>query len=247
MSVNTKKPIYRRIILKLSGEALQGKKNFGIDFNILNRITHEIKELVKLDIQVSIVLGGGNLFRGTKLVKIGVNRITGDHIGILSTLINSLAMRDTLIRSNIRVCLMSAIPINGICVDYNREQALHLLKNKYVVIFSAGTGNPIFTTDSAACLRGIEMEADVILKGTKVDGVFSSDPIKFPTSDFYTHLSYQDVLEKNIKVMDSIAFLLARDHNLPIRIFNINKSGNLLRVIMGEQEGTLINNRRRSI
>ncbi|URJ24182.1 UMP kinase [Blochmannia endosymbiont of Camponotus sp.] len=234
------KPIYRRIVLKMSGEALQGTEGFGIDTTVLNRMVTEVKELVKIGIQIGIVMGGGNLFRGAELVKSGMNRIVGDHIGMLATIMNGLAMRSALNHAYVHSHLMSAIPLNGVCDHYNWMKAINLLSNNWVVIFAAGTGNPLFTTDSAACLRGIEIKADVVLKATKVDGVFSTDPIQHPDATLYEQLSYQDVLERELKVMDLTAFTLAREHNLPIRIFNINKLGALKRIIMGYKEGTLI-------
>lgn len=236
----TTKPIYRRIVIKVSGEALQGTENFGIDTTVLERIVIEVKELVHIGVQVGIVIGGGNLFRGTTLVKLGMNRITGDQIGILATIMNGLAMYNALRRVYVHSHVMSAIPLHGICDHYNWIKAINLLSNNRVVIFVAGTGNPLFTTDSAACLRSIEVKADVMLKATKVDGVFSTDPILHPDAILYEQLSYQDVLERELKIMDLAAFTLARDHNLPIRIFNMNKFGALKKIILGYKEGTLI-------
>lgn len=239
MATNSK-PIYQRILLKLSGEALQGTEGFGINASILDRIAQEIKELVELGIQISIVIGGGNLFRGTGLAKVGMNRVVADHMGMLATVMNGLAMRDALHRAYVNARLMSSIPLNGVCDNYSWAEAINLLRNNCVVIFAAGTGNPFFSTDSAACLRGIEIEADAVFKATKVDGVFSGDPIQHPNATLYDQLSYQDVLEQELKVMDLAAFTLARDHNLPIRVFNMNKPDALRRVIMGDKEGTLI-------
>ena len=210
MATNAK-PVYQRILLKLSGEALQGAEGFGIDASVLDRMAQEIKELVELGIQVGVVIGGGNLFRGAGLAAAGMNRVVGDHMGMLATVMNGLAMRDALHRAYVNARLMSAFPLNGVCGNY-----------------------------SAACLRGIEIEADVVLKATKVDGVFSADPTKDPDAVLYEKLTYQDVLERELKVMDLAAFTLARDHNLPIRVFNMNKPGALRRVVMGESEGTLI-------
>lgn len=241
MAINAK-PIYQRILLKLSGEALQGAEGFGINANVLDRIAKEVKELVKLSIQVGVVIGGGNLFRGTALAKAGMNRVVGDHIGMLATVMNGLAMRDALHRAYVNARLMSAIPLNGVCDNYSWAEAISFLCNNRVVIFASGTGNPFFTTDSAACLRGIEIKADAVLKATKVDGVFSADPIEYTNAILYDQLSYQDVLKRELKVMDLAAFALARDHNLPIRVFNINKPGALRRVVMGDKEGTLITN-----
>ena len=239
MSTNPK-PAYRRVLLKLSGEALQGSEGFGIDPAVLERMAQEIKELVELGVQVGLVIGGGNLFRGAGLAKAGMNRVVGDHMGMLATVMNGLAMRDALHRAYVNARLMSAISLQGVCDSYSWAEAISQLRAGKVGIFSAGTGNPFFTTDSAACLRGIEIEADVVLKATKVDGVFTDDPVKNPDAVLYQELSYDEVLEKELKVMDLAAFTLARDHDLPIRVFNMNKPGALRRVIMGEPEGTLI-------
>ncbi|AHG60143.1 UMP kinase [Buchnera aphidicola] len=240
MSTN-KRFIYRRILLKVSGEVLQGINEFGIDIESLKRIAKEIKSIAEIGIQVGLVIGSGNLFRGARLSQLGLNRVAADHIGILSTVINSLAMKDTINSiSSIKTCLMSAIPLNGICEIYSCERAMNLLSNNFIIIFAAGTGNPFFTTDSAACLRGIEIESDIILKGTKVNGVYSTDPKKDSSAILYKKLTYKDVLKKELKVMDLSAFTLARDYHLPIRVFNINKPGSLYRIIMGKDEGTLI-------
>lgn len=240
MSAN-KKFIYRRILLKISGEVLQGVNEFGIDTYCLKRIAKEIISIVEIGIQVGLVIGSGNLFRGAKLSELGLNRVVSDHIGILSTIINSLAMKDAINSvSSIKTCLMSAIPLNGICEIYSCERAMDLLSNNVIVIFSAGIGNPFFTTDSAACLRGIETESDVVLKGTKVDGVYSKDPKKHSNAILYKKLTYTEVLKKELKIMDLTAFTLARDHHLPIRVFNINRTGSLYRTVVGSDEGTLI-------
>ncbi|MET1218880.1 MAG: UMP kinase [Glaciecola sp.] len=234
------KSSYRRILLKLSGEALMGEGEFGIDPKVLDRMAQEIKELVELGVQVGLVIGGGNLFRGEGLANAGMNRVVGDHMGMLATVMNGLAMRDALHRAFVNARLMSAIPLNGVCDGYNWAEAISSLKSGRVVIFSAGTGNPFFTTDSAACLRGIEIEADAVLKATKVDGVYTSDPVKNPDAKLLKKLTYNEVLEQELKVMDLAAFTLARDHSLPIRIFNMNTPGNLKRVVLGEDEGTVI-------
>ncbi|MDF0534492.1 UMP kinase [Shewanella sp. A32] len=240
MSTNPK-PAFRRILLKLSGEALMGDEGFGIDPKVLDRMAQEIKELVELGIQVGVVIGGGNLFRGEGLAKAGMNRVVGDHMGMLATVMNGLAMRDALHRAYVNARLMSAIPLNGVCDGYNWAEAISLLKSGRVVILSAGTGNPFFTTDTAACLRGIEIEAEVVLKGTKVDGIFTDDPMKNPDATKYDTLSYTEVLDKELKVMDLAAFTMARDYNMPIMVFNMNKPGALRRVVMGEPtEGTLV-------
>jgi len=234
------KPVYRRVLLKLSGEALMGSEEFGIDPKVLNRMAQEIKELVEMGIQVGLVIGGGNLFRGAGLAKAGMNRVVGDHMGMLATVMNGLAMRDALHRAFVNTRLMSAIDLAGVCERYNWSNAISLLKSGRVVIFSAGTGNPFFTTDSAACLRGIEIEADVVLKATKVDGIYSEDPVGNPDAKLYSRLSYDEVLEKELKVMDLAAFTLARDHSMPVRVFNMNKQGALKDVVMGGEEGTII-------
>lgn len=234
------KPIYNRILLKLSGEALQGDEGFGIDPSILDRMALEIKELIEMGVEVGVVIGGGNLFRGAKLAKAGMNRVVGDHMGMLATVMNGLAMRDALHRADVNAKLMSAFQLNGICDTYNWSEAIKMLREKRVVIFSAGTGSPFFTTDSAACLRGIEIEADVVLKATKVDGVYDKDPAKFADAKLFNHLTYSEVIDKELQVMDLAAFTLARDHGMPIRVFNMGKPGALRQVILGQAEGTTI-------
>lgn len=239
MSTNPK-PAYRRVLLKLSGEALQGSEGFGIDPAVLERMAQEIKELVELGVQVGLVIGGGNLFRGAGLAKAGMNRVVGDHMGMLATVMNGLAMRDALHRAYVNARLMSAISLQGVCDSYSWAEAISQLRAGKVVIFSAGTGNPFFTTDSAACLRGIEIEADVVLKATKVDGVYTADPMKDPTATRYTRLSFDEAIGRHLGIMDATAFALCRDQKLPIRVFSIVKPGALMRVVMGEDEGTLV-------
>ena len=231
---------YKRILLKLSGEALMGDENFGIDPKVLDRMALEIGQLVGIGVQVGLVIGGGNLFRGEALSKAGMDRVTGDHMGMLATVMNALAMRDALERSNITTRVMSAISMVGVVDNYDRRAAMRYLSQGDVVIFSAGTGNPFFTTDSAACLRGIEVEADVVLKATKVDGVYSADPVKDPSATKYDRLSYDEVLERQLGVMDLTAMCLARDHRMQVRVFNMNKPGALVTVVRGGEEGTLI-------
>jgi uridylate kinase len=231
---------YKRILLKLSGEALTGEGDFGIDPKVLNRMALEIGQLVGIGVQVGLVVGGGNLFRGASLHAAGMDRVTGDYMGMLATVMNGLALRDALERSNILTRVMSAIPMSGVVEPYDRRRGIRHLKDGDVVIFCAGTGNPFFTTDTAACLRGIEMEADLVLKATKVDGVYSEDPVKNPNAIRYAHLTYDEVLEKKLGVMDLTAICLCRDHNMPVRVFDMNKSGALLRVVVGDNEGTLI-------
>ncbi|OQM33999.1 UMP kinase [bacterium endosymbiont of Pedicinus badii] len=237
---NLMQPIYKRILLKLSGEYLQGKKKLGIDFFILNRIAVEIKELISMGVQVGLVVGGGNLFRGYYLKKIGINKIIADQIGMLSTIINGLVVTDALRKIHSNVCLMSPIPISNFCESYSYMKAISLLCNNYIVIFASGIGIPFFSTDSAACIRGIEIKANIILKATKVNGVYSKDPGKEPKAFFYEKISYEDILRKKLKVMDLTAFTIAKEHNLPIRIFNIDKLGALKKIILGGKEGTLI-------
>lgn len=235
-------PTYKRILLKLSGEALAGEAEVGIDPKVMSRIALEIGQLVGIGLQVGIVVGGGNLFRGAALQAAGLDRVAGDHMGMLATIMNGLAMRDALERNNIKTRLMSAIPMSGVVDHYDRRAAIRHLQSGDVCIFVAGTGNPFFTTDSAASLRGIEINADVVLKATKVDGVYSADPVKDPTATRYDYLTFDEVLDKKLAVMDLTAICLCRDHNMPLRVFNMNKPGALLNVMVGEEEGTLIGN-----
>ena len=231
---------YQRILLKLSGEALMGEQNFGIDPQVLTYVSEEVKSLIAQGIQVGIVIGGGNIFRGVGLAASGMDRVSGDHMGMLATVINSLALQDSLEKSGVPARVMSALPIHQVCEDYIRRRAIRHLEKGRVAIFAAGTGNPFFTTDSAASLRGIEIEADVVIKATKVDGVYSADPVKDPDATLYHNLTYDEVLDKKLNVMDATAIVLCRDHKMPIRVYNMTKEGALNRVINGEQEGTLV-------
>ncbi|MAV32488.1 MAG: UMP kinase [Deltaproteobacteria bacterium] len=231
---------YNRILLKLSGEALMGDADFGIDPKILDRIAVEVGQLVGLGVQIGMVIGGGNLFRGAALSAAGMERVTGDHMGMLATVMNALAMRDALERASIPTRVMSSIPMSGVVEHYDRRTAIRHLKASDVVIFSAGTGNPFFTTDTAACLRGIEIDADLILKATKVDGVYSSDPEKNKDAKKFDRLTYDDVIEKKLGVMDLTAICLSRDHGVPIKVFNMKRSGALLDNVLGLADGTLI-------
>ena len=231
---------YKRILLKLSGEALTGSKSFGIDPAILDLMALEIGQLVGIGVQVGLVVGGGNLFRGSELQQAGLDRVTGDHMGMLATVMNALAMRDALERSNIATQVMSSIPMSGVVDHYDRRKAIRALGNGDVVIFAAGTGNPFFTTDSAACLRGIEVDAEIVLKATKVDGVYSADPMKVADAEKYEQLTYDDVLDKKLEVMDLTAICLCRDHNMPVRVFEMEKQGALLNIVRGGDDGTLI-------
>jgi uridylate kinase len=231
---------YKRILLKLSGEALTGNESFGIDPKILDSMALAIGQLVGIGVQVGLVVGGGNLFRGAALQQAGLDRVTGDQMGMLATVMNALAMRDALERSNIATQAMSAIPMTGVVDHYDRRKAIRALMNGDVVIFSAGTGNPFFTTDSAACLRAIEVDADLVLKATKVDGVYSADPMKVADAVKYDRLTYDEVLDKKLEVMDLTAICLCRDHNMPVRVFKMDKPGALLNIVRGGDEGTLI-------
>lgn len=217
-----------------------GDENFGIDPKVLDRMALEIGQLVGIGVQVGVVIGGGNLFRGSALQAAGMDRVTGDHMGMLATVMNGLAMRDALERSNIASRIMSAIPMSGVVDHYDRRHAMRYLETGDVVVFSAGTGNPFFTTDSAACLRAIEIEAELVLKATKVDGVYSADPVQDPNAIRYERLSYDEVLQQQLGVMDLTAICLCRDHDMPVRVFKMDKTGALLSIVMGEQEGTVI-------
>jgi uridylate kinase len=240
MPLSVKEKKYKRILLKLSGEELMGSEGFGIDPKVLDRMALEIGQLVGIGVQVGLVIGGGNLFRGAALNAAGMDRVTGDHMGMLATVMNALAMRDALERTNISSHVMSAIPMSGVVEHYDRRRAIRYLKDGDVVIFAAGTGNPFFTTDSAACLRGIEIDADVVLKATKVDGVYSADPMLNADAELYAHLTYDQVLDKKLGVMDLTAICLCREHNMPLRVFRMSKQGALLNLVVGGDEGTLI-------
>jgi uridylate kinase len=232
-------PKYQRILLKLSGEAL-GLDGVGIDPKVLDRTALEIGQLVGIGIQVGLVIGGGNLFRGAALSAAGLDRVTGDHMGMLATVMNALAMRDALERANIQTVVMSSIPMSGVVEHYDRRLAIRHLQEGDVVIFSAGTGNPFFTTDSAACLRGIEIEADIVLKATKVDGVYSDDPVTNPNATRFDAITYSKVLDDQLGVMDLTAICLARDHNMPLRVFKLDKQDALLNAVVSDNEGTLV-------
>jgi len=234
------KPIYKRILLKLSGEALMGSQDSGIDPDILNRVAAEIKQILELGIEVGVVIGAGNIFRGKGLADAGMDRITGDHMGMLATVMNCLALQDAIERVGPSCRVMSALSIHQVCEDYVRRRAVRHLEKGRVVIFGAGTGNPFFTTDSAGSLRAIEIEADVLIKATKVDGVYDSDPMKNPDAKRYETLTYDEVLHKELQVMDATAIVLCKEQNMPLRIFNLNKAGDLLRTVMDESIGTSV-------
>ncbi|MDR9435278.1 MAG: UMP kinase [Thiohalophilus sp.] len=235
-----KTPIYKRILLKLSGEALMGDHEYGIDPAVINSIAADVKELNQAGVQVAMVIGGGNIFRGVNLASEGMDRVTADHMGMLATVINALALQDAIKRQDLPVRVMSALPIHTVCEDYIRLRAIRHLEKQRVVVFAAGTGNPFFTTDTAASLRGIEISADVVVKGTKVDGVYSSDPVKDPSAKLFEKLDYDQVIEQKLAVMDTTAIVLCRDNNIPIRVFNMTRQGALMRLVMGENEGTLV-------
>lgn len=233
-------PKYTRILLKLSGEALLGESDYGIDPKVASRIADEICELQSAGIQVGMVIGGGNIFRGAGLAEAGMDRVAGDQMGMLATVINALALQDAIEKRGAYVRVMSSLKINQICEDYIRRRAIRHLEKGRVVIFAAGTGNPFFTTDSAASLRGIEIGAEIVMKATKVDGVYSADPMKDPDAKLFKTLTYDTVIEQKLNVMDTAAIVLCRDQNMPIRVFNMNSPGSMMRVVMGEDEGTLV-------
>ena len=232
---------YQRVLLKLSGEALMGNEAYGIDPEVIDRLAAEISQLNKRGAEVAVVIGGGNIFRGTGLAARGIDRATADHMGMLATIMNSLAMQDALERIEIHARVMSALKINQVCEDYIRRRAVRHLEKGRVVILAAGTGNPFFTTDSAASLRAIEINAELLIKATKVDGVYSSDPVKNNDAIRYETLNYDDVIERKLGVMDTTAVVLCRENKIPLRILDMTKPGVLLRAAMGENEGTLVN------
>jgi uridylate kinase len=238
MSAST--PKYRRILSKVSGEALMGDGACGIDSAVIGRLAGEVRDLTATGIQVALVIGGGNIFRGVGLVRDGIDRVTGDHMGMLATVMNSLAIQDTLERLGAPARVMSALKIDQVCEPYDRRRALRHLEQGRVVIFAAGTGNPLFTTDSAASLRAVEIGADLLIKATKVDGVFSSDPLKDAEAVFYKRLTYNQALRENLGVMDATAMVLCRDNGLPTRVMNIYKTGALMLLIGGGEIGSLV-------
>lgn len=231
---------YQRVLLKLSGEALMGEQDFGIDPAVAERIAREVKELHDVDAQVALVIGGGNIFRGVSLASAGMERATADHMGMLATVINALSLQDAMERQGLKARVMSALPIHNVCEDYIRRRAIRHLEKGRIVIFAAGTGNPFFTTDTAASLRGIEVNADLVIKGTKVDGVYNADPMKDKSATRYDKLGYDKVIEEKLAVMDTTAIVLCRDNKIPIRVFNMNQTGALMRILEGENVGTLV-------
>ncbi|MFV0248466.1 MAG: UMP kinase [Tenacibaculum sp.] len=233
---------YKRVLLKLSGEALMGKKQYGIDPERLKAYAHEIKQVVDKGLEVAIVIGGGNIFRGVAGASDGMDRVQGDHMGMLATCINGLALQSALEDQGVQTRLQTAIEIKEIAEPYIKRRANRHLEKGRVVIFGGGTGNPYFTTDTAAVLRAIEVNADVILKGTRVDGIYNDDPEKNKNAIKFDNISFKDVIEKGLKVMDSTAFTLSEENKLPIIVFDINKQGNLLKLVSGAQVGTVVNN-----
>jgi uridylate kinase len=231
---------YARILVKLSGEALMGGGDYGIDPAVIKRIGGELQEIVAMGVQVAAVIGGGNIFRGAGLARAGMDRVAADHMGMLATVMNALAMQDALEGLGMHARVMSAIRINEVCEDYIRRRAVRHLEKGRVVIFAAGTGNPFFTTDTAAALRAIEISADVLLKATKVNGVYSDDPVRNPAAVRYAHLSFDRVLTEKLNVMDATAIVMCRDNRLPLRVFNLNNSGDLTRIVRGEEVGTAV-------
>jgi len=238
--MSSAQPAYKRILLKLSGEALMGDDAFGINRDTIVRMVHEVVEVTQLDVQVAVVIGGGNIFRGVAGGSVGMDRATADYMGMLATVMNALALGDAMDRAGLTARVMSAIAIEQVVEPYIRPKALQYLEEGKVVIFAAGTGNPFFTTDTAAALRGSEIGAEIVLKATKVDGVYSADPKKDPSATRYSKISFDEAISRNLGIMDATAFALCRDQRLPIKVFSIVKHGALKRVVLGEDEGTLV-------
>ena len=231
---------YKRILLKLSGEALMGKKNYGIDTEVLMQYSHEIKSVVEQGVELAIVIGGGNIYRGVEAAATGIDRVQGDYMGMLATVINGMALQSALESVGLYTRLLSGINIEQVCEPYIKRRAIRHLEKGRIVIFGAGTGNPYFTTDTAASLRAIEIEAEAVLKGTRVDGIYTADPEKDSTATKYTNISFKDVYEKKLNIMDMTAFTLCEENGLPIIVFDMNKKGNLLDLVKGVEVGTLV-------
>lgn len=240
MNVENKTPKYRRILLKMSGEALMGEQQFGLDANVVRRIAGEIAVLNRAGVEIAIVIGGGNLFRGAQLAALGMERVAGDHMGMLATLMNALAMQDALEQLEVPVRVMSALRVDEVCEPFIRRRAIRHLEKGRVVICAAGTGNPFFTTDSAASLRAIELEVDAMFKATKVDGVYSKDPKKHADAVKYAEMSYQQVLEENLQVMDATSIVMCRDNEMPLLVFDMTKPDEIIRAVFDEAVGTVI-------
>ena len=233
---------YKRVLVKLSGEALMGSGEYGIDPAIIKRIALEVQEILNLGVEVAVVIGGGNIFRGAGLARAGMDRVTGDHMGMLATVMNCLAMQDALEAIGTHARVMSAIRINEVCEEYIRRRAVRHLEKGRVVLFAAGTGNPFFPTDTAASLRAIEIGAELLVKATKVDGIYSADPVKDPSAVRYPTLTFDRVLDERLNVMDATAIVMCRDNNLPLQVFNLGNAGDLLRIVQGESIGTVVRN-----
>ena len=233
-------PKYKRVLLKLSGEALIGNKKYGIDDTIIKEFASQLSQIQKQKIELIIVIGGGNFFRGSDLEKIGIQRVTADHMGMLATVINSLALQSSIEQLNIECRVMSSITIDAVCEKYIKRKAERHLEKGRIIILAAGTGNPYFTTDSAASLRAIELNAQIMLKGTKVDGIYDKDPVKYSNAVLYKSISYSDILKKNLKVMDATAVVMCKENNMPLKVFNILKKGNLKKAILSDKIGTKI-------
>ena len=233
---------YKRVLVKLSGEALMGSGEYGIDPAIIKRIALEVQEILNLGVEVAVVIGGGNIFRGAGLARAGMDRVTGDHMGMLATVMNCLAMQDALEAIGTHARVMSAIRINEVCEEYIRRRAVRHLEKGRVVLFAAGTGNPFFTTDTAASLRAIEIGAELLVKATKVDGIYSADPVKDPSAVRYPTLTFDRVLDERLNVMDATAIVMCRHNNLPLQVFNLGNAGDLLRIVQGESIGTVVRN-----
>jgi len=233
-------PRFRRVLLKLSGEALMGDQSFGIDPAVISRLADDVNDLREMGVEVAIVVGGGNIFRGEGLASAGMDRVTGDQMGMLATVMNGLAMQDVIEKRGMQVRVMSAISINSVCEDYIRRRAIRHLEKGRIVIMVGGTGNPFFTTDSGASLRAIEIQADLLIKATKVDGVYDADPMKDPDAKRYDRLTYNAVLDQRLGVMDATAIVLCRDQSMPLMVVDINEPGNLVRAVQGEAVGTIV-------
>lgn len=238
----TAAPVYRRVLLKLSGEALSGDRGFGIDTATLDHVCREIASVVELGVEVAVVIGGGNFFRGAQAQESGIERAAADYMGMLATVINAIAIQQALQKSGIEARVQSAIPISPVTEPYVRERAIKHLRHRRVVIFASGTGNPFFTTDTAASLRAVETGAQMLLKATQVDGVYTADPRSNPGAIRYDRISYAEALRKRLKVMDATAFALCQENNVPLRVFTMREEGNFKRVVMGEDVGTLVSN-----
>jgi len=236
------KPRYTRILVKLSGEALLGEGDYGIDPAVLKRIAGELQDIAQMGVQLAVVIGGGNIFRGAGLARAGMDRVAADHMGMLATVMNSLALQDALESLGLHARVMSAIRINEVCEDYIRRRAVRHLEKGRIAVFAAGTGNPFFTTDTAAALRAIEINADVLLKATKVNGIYSDDPVRNPAAVRYARLTFDKVLTDKLNVMDATAIVMCRDNRLPLRVFNLNNPGDLTRIVRGEEVGTAVTN-----